>query len=383
MAKRDYYEILGVSKGADADEIKKAYRKLAIKFHPDKNPGDKEAEEKFKEAAEAYDVLSNPDKRKRYDQFGHAGMGAAGAGFGGGGMNMDDIFSQFSDIFGGAFGGGFGGGGGRGRRVQKGSNLRIKVKLTLEEIAKGVEKKIKVNKLNNCKTCNGTGAKNSNAVRNCSTCGGTGHITRITNTFLGQMQTSQVCPTCHGQGTTITEKCGSCHGEGTTREEEIISINIPAGVEEGMQMAVNGKGNAVRNGVPGDLIVVFEEVPHEFLQRDEHNLHYDLHLNFADAALGTDIEIPTLDGKARIHIEPGTQSGKILRLKAKGLPVLDSYQKGDLLVTINIWTPSKLSKEEKDLLMKLRDSENFKPNPSKKEKSIFKRWKEMFTGSQD
>jgi len=382
MAKRDYYEILGVSKGSDADEIKKAYRKLAIKFHPDKNPGDKEAEEKFKEAAEAYDVLSNPEKRKRYDQFGHAGMGAAGAGFGGGGMNMDDIFSQFSDIFGGAFGGGFGGGG-RGRRVQKGSNLRIKVKLTLEEIAKGVEKKIKVNKLNNCKTCNGTGAKNSNAVRNCSTCGGTGHITRITNTFLGQMQTSQVCPTCHGQGTTITEKCGSCHGEGTTREEEIISINIPAGVEEGMQMAVNGKGNAVRNGVPGDLIVVFEEVPHEFLQRDEHNLHYDLHLNFADAALGTDIEIPTLEGKARIHIEPGTQSGKILRLKAKGLPVLDSYQKGDLLVTINIWTPSKLSKEEKDLLMKLRDSENFKPNPSKKEKSIFKRWKEMFTGSQD
>ncbi|MBX7095485.1 MAG: molecular chaperone DnaJ [Flavobacteriales bacterium] len=383
MSKRDYYEILGVGRGADADEIKKAYRKMALKYHPDKNPGDKEAEDKFKEAAEAYDVLSDPQKKQRYDQFGHAGMGAAGAGFGSGGMNMEDIFSQFSDIFGGAFGGAFGGGGGRGRRVQKGSNLRIKVKLTLEEIGKGVEKKIKVNKQVNCRTCNGTGAKNSNAVRNCSTCGGTGHVTRVTSTFLGQMQTTQVCPSCHGQGSVITDKCGSCHGEGTTREEEVISINIPAGVEEGMQMAVTGKGNAVRNGIPGDLIVVFEEIPHEFLQRDEHNLHFDLHLNFADAALGCDKEIPTLDGKAKIHIEPGTQSGKILRLKAKGLPVLDSYQKGDLLVTINIWTPQKLSKEEKATLEKLRESENFAPNPSKKEKSIFKRWKEMFTGHGD
>lgn len=383
MSKRDYYEILGVGRGADADEIKKAYRKMALKYHPDKNPGDKEAEDKFKEAAEAYDVLSDPQKKQRYDQFGHAGMGAAGAGFGSGGMNMEDIFSQFSDIFGGAFGGAFGGGGGRGRRVQKGSNLRIKVKLTLEEIGKGVEKKIKVNKQVNCRTCNGTGAKNSNAVRNCSTCGGTGHVTRVTSTFLGQMQTTQVCPSCHGQGSVITDKCGSCHGEGTTREEEVISINIPAGVEEGMQMAVTGKGNAVRNGIPGDLIVVFEEIPHEFLQRDEHNLHFDLHLNFADAALGCDKEIPTLDGKAKIHIEPGTQSGKILRLKAKGLPVLDSYQKGDLLVTINIWTPQKLSKDEKATLEKLRESENFAPNPSKKEKSIFKRWKEMFTGHGD
>lgn len=383
MSKRDYYEILGVGRGADADEIKKAYRKMALKYHPDKNPGDKEAEDKFKEAAEAYDVLSDPQKKQRYDQFGHAGMGAAGAGFGSGGMNMEDIFSQFSDIFGGAFGGAFGGGGGRGRRVQKGSNLRIKVKLTLEEIGKGVEKKIKVNKQVNCRICNGTGAKNSNAVRNCSTCGGTGHVTRVTSTFLGQMQTTQVCPSCHGQGSVITDKCGSCHGEGTTREEEVISINIPAGVEEGMQMAVTGKGNAVRNGIPGDLIVVFEEIPHEFLQRDEHNLHFDLHLNFADAALGCDKEIPTLDGKAKIHIEPGTQSGKILRLKAKGLPVLDSYQKGDLLVTINIWTPQKFSKEEKATLEKLRESENFAPNPSKKEKSIFKRWKEMFTGHGD
>lgn len=383
MSKRDYYEILGVSRNAEADEIKKAYRKLALKYHPDKNPGDKEAEEKFKEAAEAYDALGDPEKRRRYDQFGHAGMGAGAGGYGGGGMNMDDIFSQFSDIFGGAFGGGFSGGGGRGRRVQKGSNLRIKVKLTLEEIAKGVEKKIKVNKLNNCRNCNGTGAKNSNAVRNCSSCGGTGHVTRVTSTFLGQMQTTQVCPTCHGQGTVVTEKCGGCHGEGTMREEEVISINIPAGVEEGMQMAVNGKGNAVRNGIPGDMIVVFEELPHDHLQRDGHNLHYDLHLNFADAALGADCEIPTLEGKAKIHIDPGTQSGKILRLRNKGLPVLDSYQKGDLLVTINIWTPQKLSKEEKATLEQFRGSENFSPSPSKKEKSIFKRWKEMFTGHGD
>lgn len=383
MAKRDYYEVLGVSKNADADEIKKSYRKLALKFHPDKNPGDKEAEEKFKEAAEAYDVLSNPDKKRKYDQFGHAGMGGA-SGFNGGGMNMDDIFSQFSDIFGGAFGGGGSfSSRGQGRRVAKGSNLRIKVKLTLEEIAKGVEKKIKVAKAVNCKPCKGTGAHNGTAVKTCSTCNGSGHVSRVTNTFLGQMQTTSVCPACHGQGQSITEKCKECSGNGTIREEEVITINIPAGVEEGMQMALSGKGNAVRGGVPGDLMVVFEELPHESLQRDEHNLHYDLHINFADAALGTDIDIPTLDGKAKIKIEPGTQSGKILRLKGKGLPVLESYHKGDLLVTINLWTPQKLSKEEKALLEKLKTSENFNPDPTKKEKSIFKRWKEMFTGNGD
>ncbi|MFZ5552609.1 MAG: molecular chaperone DnaJ [Bacteroidota bacterium] len=380
MSKRDYYEILGVSKNADAEEIKKAYRKLAIKYHPDKNPGDKAAEEKFKEAAEAYDVLSNPEKKKRYDQFGHAGMGAGAQGFGGG-MNMDDIFSQFSDIFGGAFGGGFGGG--SRKRVQRGSNLRIKVKLTLEEIATGVEKKIKVNKLVNCKTCSGTGAKNGSSYKNCNTCNGSGHVTRVQQTFLGHMQTTSVCPTCHGQGTTITDKCTACYGDGVTREEEVITITIPAGVEEGMQMAVSGKGNSVRNGVPGDLIVVFEEIPHEVLQRDGHNLHYDLHLNFASATLGDEAEIPTLDGKAKIKIEPGTQSGKIVRLRNKGIPVLDSYQKGDLLVTINVWTPQKVSKEEKELLEKLKQSDNFNPHPSKKEKSIFKRWKEMFTGEQD
>jgi molecular chaperone DnaJ len=376
MSKRDYYEILGVERNASGDELKKAYRKMALKYHPDKNPGDKEAEEKFKEAAEAYEVLSDPEKRRKYDQFGHSAFSGQ-QGFGGA-TDMNDFFN---DIFGGAFGG-FGGGGSgrRGKRVSKGSNLRIKVKLTLEEIAKGVEKKIKVTKQVNCKSCSGSGAKNGTAHKTCSTCNGSGQVTRVQSTFLGQMQTTSVCPTCHGAGTVITDKCSSCHGDGTTREEEIISINIPAGVEEGMQMAVTGKGNAVRNGVPGDLIVVFEEIPHEFLQRDEHNLHFDLHLNFADAALGCDIDIPTLDGKAKIKIEPGTQSGKILRLKGKGLPVLDHYQKGDLLVTINIWTPQKLSKEEKALLEKLRASDNFHPDPSRKEKSIFKRWKEMFTG---
>lgn len=381
MAKRDFYEILGVARNADAEEIKKAYRKLAIKYHPDKNPGDKAAEEKFKEAAEAYDALSNPEKKKRYDQFGHQGMGAGAQGFSGGGMNMDDIFSQFSDIFGGAFGGGgFGGGGNSRKRVQRGSNLRIKVKLTLEEIATGVEKKIKVNKLVNCKTCSGTGAKNGSAYKNCNTCHGSGHVTRVQSTFLGQMQTTAVCPSCNGQGTTITDKCSSCHGDGTMREEEVISINIPAGVEEGMQMAVSGKGNSVRNGVAGDLMVVFEEIPHDHLQRDGHNLHYDLHLNFVSAALGDEAEIPTLEGKAKIKIEPGTQSGKIVRLRGKGIPVLESYQKGDLLVTLNVWTPQKVSKEEKELLEKLKSSDNFNPHPSKKEKSIFKRWKEMFTG---
>ena len=378
MSKRDYYEILGVDKNVSADELKKAYRKMALKYHPDKNPGDKEAEEKFKEAAEAYEVLSDQEKRRKYDQFGHSAFsGQQGFGGFGGASNMEDFFN---DIFGGAFGGGFGGGGGRGRRVSKGSNLRIKVKLTLEEIAKGVEKKIKVSKHNNCRSCKGSGAKDGTAQKKCNTCGGSGQVTRVQSTFLGQMQTTSVCPSCHGSGTVITEKCNACHGDGTTREEEVISINIPAGVEEGMQMSLGGKGNAVRNGVPGDLIVVFEELPHEFLQRDEHNLHYDLHMNFADAALGCEIDIPTLDGKAKIKIESGTQSGKILRLKGKGLPVLDSYQRGDLLVTVNIWTPQKLSKEEKAILEKFRNSENFQPNPSNKEKSIFKRWKEMFTG---
>ncbi len=376
MSKRDYYDILEISKSANADEIKKAYRKMAIKFHPDKNPGDKAAEEKFKEAAEAYEILSNPEKKQRYDQYGHAGVGGNG-GFGGGGfggMNMDDIFSQFGDIFGGHFGGG-----GRRRQVNRGSNLRVKVKLTLEEIANGVEKKIKVNKYVTCKPCDGSGAKNGSSKNTCSTCRGTGQVTRITNTILGAMQTTSTCPACGGEGQTITEKCTSCHGDGIVRDEEVITINIPGGVAEGMQLSVNGRGNmGARGGVAGDLIVVIEEVEHEHLKRDGMHLFYDHYVNFVDATLGTQIEVPTIDGKAKIKVEPGTQSGKVLRLKGKGLPDVNSYSRGDILVNINVWTPQHLSKEEKKVLEDLRDSENFKPNPSKKDKGFFERMKQYF-----
>jgi molecular chaperone DnaJ len=377
MSKRDYYEILGVSRSAGADEIKKAYRKLAIKYHPDKNPGDKASEEKFKEAAEAYEVLSDPEKKTRYDQFGHSGMGSTG-GFGGGGMNMEDIFSHFGDIFGGAFGGDFGGSRGSGRRVHRGSNLRIKVKLTLQEIAYGVEKKIKVNKFVSCSSCHGSGAQNG-SFTTCSTCHGSGQVSRITNTILGRMQTSSTCPACGGEGQIIRDKCKTCYGDGIVRSEEVISINIPAGVSEGMQLSVSGKGNAgPRGGVPGDLIIAIEEVEHETLKRDGTNLYYDLYINMADAALGMNCEVPTLDGKARIKIDPGTQAGKILRLKGKGIPEVNSYHKGDLLVNINVWTPQHLSAEEKKILEKLRDSENFKPHPGKKDKGFFERMKEYF-----
>jgi molecular chaperone DnaJ len=389
MAKRDYYDVLGVAKGADADEIKKAYRKMAIKYHPDKNEGDKAAEEKFKEAAEAYEVLSNPEKRQRYNQFGHAANassanGGAGA-YGGAGMNMEDIFSQFGDIFGGGspFEGFFGGGGrqssGGGRRVARGSNLRIRVRLTVEEIANGAEKKIKVNKQIICKTCDGTGAKDRSSFQTCKTCGGQGAVRRVTNTILGQMQTTSTCPTCNGEGTVITAKCNVCHGDGLVRGEETISINIPAGVSEGMQLSMSGKGNAApRGGVPGDLIIQIEEIPHETLKRDGNNIVYDLYINFVDAALGTSVEVPTIDGKAKIKIEPGTQGGRILRLKGKGVPEVNSYHRGDQLVHINIWTPKALSKEERELLEKLQSSPNFKPNPGKNEKSFFERMKEYF-----
>ncbi|MCY4778984.1 molecular chaperone DnaJ [Sphingobacterium sp. UT-1RO-CII-1] len=382
MAKRDYYDILGVAKTADASEIKSAYRKLAIKYHPDKNPDNKEAEEMFKEAAEAYEILSNPEKRQRYDQFGHAGNSASG--FGGGGMNMDDIFSQFGDIFGGGgspFDSFFGGGGrsGGGRRVQRGSNLRIKVKLTLSEIANGVEKKVKVNKQVNCKTCDGTGAKDKASYHTCKTCGGSGSVRRVTNTILGQMQTTSTCPTCNGEGIEVTAKCTSCHGDGLQRGEETININIPAGVSEGMQLSMSGKGNAApRGGVPGDLIIAIEEIPHETLKRDGINVIYDLYINFADAALGTSVEIPTIDGKAKIKIEPGTQGGKILRLKGKGIPEVNSYHTGDQLVYVNVWTPKAVSAEERSLLEKLKSSANFKPQPGKSEKSFFERIKEYF-----
>lgn len=387
MSKRDYYDILGVSKNSSADEIKKAYRKMAIKYHPDKNPDDKAAEDKFKEAAEAYEILSNPEKKQRYDQFGHAGAqgGFGGGGYGGGGMNMEDIFSQFGDVFGGGgspFDSFFGSGGGGqrgGRRVQRGTNLRIKVKLTLEEIANGVEKKIKVNKQIQCTTCDGTGAKDKNAVQTCKTCGGSGSVRRVTNTILGQMQTTSTCPTCNGEGTTITSKCNSCHGDGIVRGEETITINIPAGVSEGMQLSMSGKGNAApRGGVPGDLIILIEEIPHESLKREGINIIYDLHVSFVDATLGTSVEIPTIDGKARIKLEPGTQGGKILRLKGKGIPEVNSYHKGDQLVQVNIWTPKSINNDERELLEKLRSSDNFKPNPGKNEKSFFDRMKEYF-----
>ncbi len=366
--KRDYYEILGVSKNADGSEIKKAYRKLALKYHPDKNPGDKAMEDKFKEAAEAYEILSNEQKRAQYDRFGHAGVGS---GFGGNGMNMDDIFSQFGDVFGGAFGGSFGGArGGGGSRSVRGSNLRVKMKLTLEEIANGVKKKIKVNKLVNV---------DGVTYKECSTCHGTGRIMRVAQTFLGAMQTQSTCNVCQGAGKSIDKKPADADSQGLKRQEEVLEVDIPAGVAEGMQLSVGGKGNAGPfNGIAGDLIVVIEEAEHESLRRDGENLHYEAFVNFVDAVLGETIEVPTIGGKAKIKIEPGTQSGKMLRLKGKGLPVLQGYGQGDLFVHINVWTPKKVSKEEKEILSKLKESQNFTPNPDGNEKGFFQRVKEMF-----
>ena len=387
MSKRDFYEILGVAKSAGADEIKKAYRKVAMKFHPDRNPGDKEAEDKFKEAAEAYEVLSDTDKRARYDRYGHAGVGgAAGGGFGGGGMNMDDIFSHFGDIFGGG-GGGFGdffGGGGNGRgRSQgvRGSNLRVRIKLTFEEIAKGATKNIKVKKYVHCNTCNGSGAKDASSIQTCTTCHGSGQVRKVQNTFLGQMQTVNTCPTCHGQGSTITSKCTSCKGDGRVYAEETVTIDIPAGVQVGMQLSLSGKGNAgERGGMAGDLIVLIEEEPHKELQREGLNAVYDLYISFTDAVFGINIEVPTIDGKAKIKIPAGTQSGKILRLKGKGFPdVHNHYHKGDQLIHISVWTPQHLSPEEKDALEKLKDSNNFSPQPEKSEKGFFDKVRDMFS----
>lgn len=387
MTKRDYYEILGVSKGSSADEIKKAYRKVAMQYHPDRNPGDKGAEEKFKEAAEAYEILSDQDKRAQYDRFGHAAV--SGNGRGGqyaGGMNMEDIFSQFGDIFGeDIFGSFFGGGGGRARsggrsRGVRGSNLRIKLKLTYEEIAKGVNKNIKVKKYVSCNVCGGSGAKDKSSVQTCGTCGGSGQVRKITNTFLGQMQTVTTCPTCNGEGSTITAKCNNCHGEGRVYAEETVNIDIPAGVQEGMQLNISGRGNAgERGGMPGDLIVLIEEEPHKELQREGLNVAYDLHISFTDAVFGTQVEVPTIDGRAKIKIPAGTQSGKIFRLKGKGFPAVNSYEKGDQLVHINVWTPQHVSSEEKNMLEKLSHSPNFKPNPDKNQKSFFDKVREMFS----
>ncbi len=376
-AKRDYYDILGVEKNASAEEIKKAYRRTAIKYHPDKNPGDKEAEEKFKEAAEAYEVLSNPDKRAHYDRFGHQGVN--NGGFGGGGVSMEDIFSQFGDIFGSSpFGDIFGSSSRRSTR-RKGTNLRIKLKLTLQEIANGVEKKIKVRRQVACKSCQGTGAKNGTAFINCTTCNGSGQIKQVVNTMLGQMVSASTCPVCGGEGKIISERCSSCGGDGTTLEEEVIPIKIPAGVEEGMQLQMNGKGNfPPRGGVPGDLLVVIEEEEDALLRREGTNVHFDLHLSFIDAVLGTSVEVPTIDGKAKIDIAAGTQSGKVLRLKGKGIKELNGYSVGDQLVHVNIWTPKNLTKEERALLEKLRDSPNFKPNPDKADRNFFDRMREYF-----
>ena len=381
MEKRDYYEVLGVSKSADATEIKKAYRKLALKYHPDKNPGDKEAEEKFKEAAEAYDVLSNEEKKRRYDQFGHAGVGGAGQGGFGGGMSMDDIFSQFGDIFG-SFGGfsGFGGfGGGRSaRRVNRGTNLRVKVKMNLQEIATGVEKKIKVKKYVACQHCNGTGAKDGKSYSTCSTCKGSGQVTRVQNTILGAMQTTSTCPTCEGEGKIINEKCTFCNGEGVLMSEEVISINIPAGVGEGMQLSLSGKGNAARRGgVNGDLIVLIEEEEHPELVRDGNDLLYNVFIGYPEAVLGETVEIPTIEGKVKVKIEAGTQPGKILRLRGKGLPDVNGYGKGDLLAKVNVWIPKNLSKDERKLVEKMKEAEGFKPGSGDK-KSIFSKMKDFF-----
>lgn len=383
MTKRDYYEILEVSKNATPEEIKKAYRKKAIQYHPDKNPGDKESEEKFKEAAEAYEVLSNPEKKQRYDQFGHAGMsGSAGGGFSGGFTDIEDIFSSFGDIFGGHFGGfgGFGGSRSRGgRRVSRGSDLRVKVTLNLNEVVNGVEKKIKVKKYVTCQHCNGTGAKNGSSFSTCQTCRGTGQVTRISNTILGQMQTTSTCPTCQGDGKMITDPCSHCAGEGIVRDEEVISIKIPAGVGEGMQLNVSGKGNTGRRGgINGDLLVLINEENHPDLIRDGNNLVYNLFLSFPEITLGTTAEIPTVEGKVKVKIDAGTQPEKILRLRGKGIPDVNGYGKGDLLVRVHVWIPKKLNAEEKKILEKLMSSPGFTEGPSAAEKSFFEKMKDMF-----
>jgi len=387
MSKRDFYEILGVSKSSSADEIKKAYRKVAMQFHPDRNPGDKAAEEKFKEAAEAYEILSDTDKKAKYDRHGHQafGPGTGGGGYGGGGMDMNDIFSQFGDVFGDdMFGGFFGGGQSRSRggtkaRGQRGSNLRIKLKMNYEEIANGVNKQVKVKKHVLCTTCGGNGAKDSSSIQTCGTCKGSGQVRKVTNTFLGQMQTVNTCPSCNGEGSTVTAKCTPCKGEGRVYGEETISIDIPAGVQDGMQLSMSGKGNAgERGGSSGDLIIMIEEEQHESLHRDGLNVSFDLYITIPDAIFGTSVEVPTIDGRAKIKIPTGTQSGKIFRLKGKGFPEVQGYAKGDQLIHVNIWTPQEVSEEEKIALNKMQESENFKPKPVKGDKSFYDKVKEAF-----
>ncbi len=379
--KRDYYEILGVNKNADQITIKKAYRKVALKFHPDRNPDNKEAEENFKEAAEAYEVLSDEQKKARYDRYGHAGVSGNAGGFSGGSMNMDDIFEHFGDIFGdgGSPFDSFFGGRRTSSRGQRGSNLRIKVALTLEEIAKGISKKIKVKKQSNCSQCGGSGAKDASSISTCNTCRGSGYVRQVKSTFLGQMQTTTACPTCKGSGQSVTAVCTKCKGDGRQYAEETVDIEIPPGVAEGMQLSMRGKGNAGKSGgSAGDLLIVIEEIEHESFNRDGNNIIYDLFLNFADAALGTSVQVPTLDGKVKIKIPPGSPAGKIFRLKGKGLPEVQGYRKGDQLINVNIWTPKKLTSEEKKLLEKMKAMQGFAPAPEKNEKGFFERMKDMF-----
>lgn len=374
MAKQDYYEVLGISKSATKAEIKKAYRKMAIKYHPDKNPDDSKAEEKFKLAAEAYEVLSDENKKARYDQYGHAAFEGGHGGFGGGGMNMDDIFSQFGDIFGGGFGGGFGGFGGGGQRQArvKGSNLRIRVKLSLEDIAKGVEKKVKVRRKVKAEGV---------TYKTCPTCNGSGQQMRVTNTILGRMQTATTCGTCHGAGEILDKKPSGADAQGLLVKEETVAINIPEGVTEGVQLKVGGKGNEApgKNSIAGDLLVVIEEIQHETLKREGSNIHYDLYVNFSEAVLGVSKEIETVTGKVKIKVEPGTQSGKILRLKGKGLPSIERYGNGDFLIHINVWTPQELSKDQKIFFEEMIGDDNFSPNPQKTDKSFFEKVKDMFS----
>lgn len=387
MTKRDYYEILGVTKTASEEEIKKAYRKVAMQYHPDRNPGNKEAEENFKEAAEAYEVLSDADKKAKYDRYGHAAFAPGSGGFSGStNVNMEDIFSQFGDIFGDdIFGSFFGGGGRRGGGTSRshgtrGSNLRIKLKLNYEEMSKGATKNIKVKKYVSCTTCNGSGAKDKGSIQTCSTCGGSGQVRKVTNTFLGQMQTVSTCPTCNGEGSIVTSKCNVCKGEGRVYGEETVNINIPAGVQEGMQLSLGGKGNAgERGGAAGDLIVLIEEEAHKELQRDGLNVAFELHISFPDAVFGTQVEVPTIDGRAKIKIPPGTQSGKIFRLKGKGFPEVNGYGRGDQLIHVNVWTPQAVTQDEKEMLNQMNSSPNFKPQPGKSEKSFFDKVKEVFS----
>ena len=367
--KEDYYKVLGIDKGASESEIKKAYRKSAIKYHPDKNPGDKDAEAKFKEAAEAYEVLGNSDKRAKYDQFGHAAFEGAG-GFGSGGMNMDDIFSQFGDIFGSAFGGGFGGFGG-GQRRSKGTNLRIKVSLTISEIANGVNKKIKVKR-----KVQAPGTEFST----CSQCGGSGQVTQITNTILGRMQSTTTCNVCSGTGKIVSRKAPGSDSNGQILSEETVEVKIPAGVEDGMQLRVSGKGNeALSDGIPGDLLVLINELPDENLKREGNNLHYDLYISISEAVLGISKEINTVSGKVRIKLDAGIQSGKILRLRGKGLKSINGYGNGDLLVHVNVWTPKTLNKEQREFFQQMKNNEHFTPNPDKNDKSFFEKVKDMFS----